>query len=358
METIGRVKHRNVNIQWMRGLAALSVAIYHISHYIAFQFDDARFADIFDGKFGLIGVAIFFAISGALMADLLHRTPPTLFLAHRLVRIYPLFILTFVIVAFLRTGELDADVRAMSLALVGTRVVFELNIEWTLVLEVFFYVVLFLLAAATGSRLVVPFAIAWLVAIGLASIVDPVQMGSTLSPTLLQAFFLPGNTAFAGGLLIPAILRRWRVQPIWAVVALGLGAVTMSVDLAYGRILGSLAAILLVAMVYGISTEPPKRGSFGWAAERLGDYSYALYLVHVPVTYLVLANVQTTPAVLWAVCVGAALAVSVPLGLLDIGLYRRLRKHVDGANARRLATVIWLYVAAYIAVGVVFIFKQ
>ncbi|SHI63150.1 Peptidoglycan/LPS O-acetylase OafA/YrhL, contains acyltransferase and SGNH-hydrolase domains [Aureimonas altamirensis DSM 21988] len=358
MQTIGRAKHRNVNIQWMRALAALAVAIYHISHYIAFEFDDRRFADIFDGKFGLLGVAIFFAISGALMADLLHRTPPTLFLAHRLVRIYPLFILVFVVVAFIRTGELDADVRAMSLALVGTRVVFELNIEWTLVLEVFFYVILFLLAVAAGARFVVPFAIAWLAAIGVASIIDPEQMGNTLSPTLLQAFFLPGNAAFAGGLLIPTILRQGRVQPIWAVIALGLGAVTMSVDLAYGRIVGSLAAVILVAMVYGVSTKEPKRGSFGWAAERLGDYSYALYLIHVPVTHLVLANLQATPAVLWAACVGAALAVSVPLGMLDISLYRRLRKHVDGANARRLAAVIWLYVAAYSAVGVIFIFKQ
>lgn len=358
MQTIGRGKHRNVNIQWMRALAALSVAIYHISHYIAFRFDDVRFANIFDGKFGLVGVAIFFAISGALMADLLHRTPPTLFLAHRLVRIYPLFILIFVIVAFLRTGELNADIRAMSLALVGTRVVFELNVEWTLVLEVFFYVLLFLLAVASGSRFVVPFAIVWLAAIGFAAFIDPQQMGSTLSPTLLQAFFLPGNAAFAGGLIIPTILRRGRIQPIWAVIALGLGAVTMSVDLAWGRILGSLAAVILVALLYGISTEPPKRGGFGWAAERLGDYSYALYLVHVPVTHLVLSNLDASPAILWAVCVGAALAVSVPLGMLDIRIYRKLRARVDRAGAHRLAAAVWIYVGAYIAVGVIFIFKQ
>ncbi|QOG05746.1 hypothetical protein IGS74_14305 [Aureimonas sp. OT7] len=121
------------------------------------------------------------------------QTPPTLFLAHRLVLIHPLFILVFVVIANIRTGELDADGRAMSLALVGTRVVFELNIEWTLVLEVFFYVILFLLAVATGARFVVPFSIAWLAAIGAASIFDTDEMGGTLSPTLLRAFLLPGD---------------------------------------------------------------------------------------------------------------------------------------------------------------------
>ncbi|QOG05745.1 hypothetical protein IGS74_14300 [Aureimonas sp. OT7] len=93
---------------------------------------------------------------------------------------------------------------------------------------------------------------------------------------------------------MPTILRQGRVQPIWAVIALGLDATTMSVDLACGRIVGSLAAVILVVMVYGVSSEEPKRGSFGWAAERLGDYSYALYLIHVPVTLLVLANLQAT----------------------------------------------------------------
>lgn len=358
MQSISKANTRNVNIQWMRALAALSVAVYHISQYISFQFDDGRFANIFDGKFGLMGVAVFFAISGALMADLLQRTPPALFLAHRLVRIYPLFILTFIVVAIIRTGELNADVRAMSLALVGKRVVFELNIEWTLVLEVFFYVILFLLAAARGSKFIVPFAICWIVAIVVASGVDPQTMGSTLSPTLLQAFFLPGNAAFAGGLLIPTILRKWRVEPIWAAVALGLGAVTMSVDLAWGRILGSFSAVILVAMAYGILTPPPKRGSLGWVAERLGDYSYALYLVHVPVTHLVLGYVDASPALLWTLCIGMALAVSVPLGMLDISLYRKLRARVERSDRRRLSALIWTYVVAYLVVGVLFIFKQ
>lgn len=157
---------------------------------------------------------------------------------------------------------------------------------------------------------------------------------------------------------MPTILRQGRVQPIWAVIALGLDATTMSVDLACGRIVGSLAAVILVVMVYGVSSEEPKRGSFGWAAERLGDYSYALYLIHVPVTLLVLANLQATRRFSARNASARRLPYRLPLGMLDISLYGRLRKHVDGANARRLAAVIWLYVAAYSAVGVIFIFKQ
>ncbi len=339
-------------------MAALSVATYHISYYILDRYDYPSFFEVFDGKFGLMGVAIFFAISGTLMADLIHRSTPTVFLAHRLVRIYPLFIMVFLTVALLRTGELSADVRAMSLTLVGTRVKPELNIEWTLVLEVFFYVALFLLAAFKGGRYIVPLALCWLILIVAATIIEPVQMGSTLSPTLLQALFLPGNAAFAGGLLIPAILRRWRVEPSLAVVAFGLGAVTMSVDLAWGRIVGSVAAVILVAMVYGVSSPRQRRGSIGWAFERLGDYSYALYLIHVPVTLLVLNYVDASPLTLWVMCIGSVLVASIPIGMMDVMLYRRLRAHVDMANPQRLFAAVWLYVAAYLLIGFLFIFKQ
>jgi exopolysaccharide production protein ExoZ len=85
---------RNLSIQSLRGVAALFVVLYHASVYSGRHFGDSGWATAFDGRFGLVGVAIFFAISGLLMSDLIQRTDPWRFLAHRIVRIYPTYFLS------------------------------------------------------------------------------------------------------------------------------------------------------------------------------------------------------------------------------------------------------------------------
>ncbi|KQT48950.1 hypothetical protein ASG43_08945 [Aureimonas sp. Leaf454] len=351
-------ERRNLNVQWLRAAAALFVVLYHASHYLSATFGDDRFIRIFDGKFGLLGVAIFFAITGALMADLFRRTEPTLFLAHRLVRIYPLYILVYLVVTTLRRGEPHFDIRAVSLALVGSRAQFELGIEWTLIIEIFFYVVLFILAVMRGARWLEAFALVWLAAIGVAVLVEPAQMAQTLLPTVLQVFFLPGNAAFAGGLLIPAILKRGGFPPALAAVAFGFGAVSMSVDLAYGRLLGAVAAVIIVGAAFGHvpSRGEPTRIERGFA--KLGDWSYALYLCHVPMIWLVYAHLEGSTPFLWLAAVSSAVLISIPVGMLDVALYRRLRAATNRSTMAVRARLIGAYLIAYAVVAVLFVFKQ
>src|SRR5690348_3383877 len=77
------ITHKNLSIQSLRGLAALFVALYHASAFSGAHFGDSELAAVFDGRFGIVGVAIFFAISGLLMANLIQRTDPWRFLTHR-----------------------------------------------------------------------------------------------------------------------------------------------------------------------------------------------------------------------------------------------------------------------------------
>src|SRR6266436_8030614 len=79
----GAIPQKNLSIQCLRGMAALFVVLFHASVYSADHFGDSDWAAAFDGRLGLIGVAVFFAISGLLMADLIQRTDPWRFLAHR-----------------------------------------------------------------------------------------------------------------------------------------------------------------------------------------------------------------------------------------------------------------------------------
>src|SRR6266853_6299075 len=141
----GAITHKNLSIQCLRGLAALSVALFHASVHSGLHFGDSGWATAFDGRFGLIGVSIFFAISGLLMADLIQRTDPWRFLAHRIVRIYPTyFFAAFPIIAFRGMRNLSPDGFSLMLVPVGERIYY-LGVEWTLVFECTYYVALFLI---------------------------------------------------------------------------------------------------------------------------------------------------------------------------------------------------------------------
>ena len=67
------------------------VVVYHASHYLAVYRGVPPLPRL--SGLGLYGVSIFFAISGYLMATLVRRTGPFVFMAHRLVRIYPTFLI-------------------------------------------------------------------------------------------------------------------------------------------------------------------------------------------------------------------------------------------------------------------------
>ena len=141
----GAITHKNLSIQCLRGLAALSVALFHASVHSGLHFGDSGWATAFDGRFGLIGVAMFFAISGLLMADLIQRTDPWRFLAHRFVRIYPIYLVAVSvwvsIILLLGIQKLGPHLFSLMLVPVGQRLYY-LGVEWTLVFECTYYIML------------------------------------------------------------------------------------------------------------------------------------------------------------------------------------------------------------------------
>ena len=187
---------RNTSIQYLRGFAAASVVLCH--------------ASVADGRFGVYGVSLFFAISGYLMSGLVRSTEPFRFLTHRILRIYPIFFLvigfSFIARRFLGV-PFAFDALALTLAPVGLRSFSLGGIEWTLVFELTYYTALFVLACAKLQRQLEVIAVAWI----------GVILGSTLLiPSLSDKLYLPihllllapANLAFAGGLLVPSAISR------------------------------------------------------------------------------------------------------------------------------------------------------
>jgi peptidoglycan/LPS O-acetylase OafA/YrhL len=205
---------RNTSIQCLRGLAALSVVVYHTSFYYEATFGPALVSQATMARFAMLGVSVFFAISGSLMAQILPRTNPCKFLTHRTVRIYPTFFL--VVAALLPLGDAfhvmppPVAILGLTLAPVGNAAVYYLHVEWTLVYEITYYIVLFAIALIGAWRYVSLIATTWIVAI----LVAPMAfMGwSDANVYSIHSILLsPASAAFAGGLLLPWVHRHVRL---------------------------------------------------------------------------------------------------------------------------------------------------
>src|SRR6266436_1773442 len=292
------VTHKNLSIQCLRGMAALFVALFHASTLAANHFGDSGWAAAFDGRFGLIGVAVFFAISGLLMADLIQRTDPWRFLSHRIVRIYPAYLLavsvSVPIIGFLGIQKFGPHVFSLMLVPVGHRTYY-LGVEWTLVFECTYYVALFLIALIGWRRHLNRIAFVWIAVI----LAAPLFIG--WSDNVFYPFYSiwlsPANAAFAGGLLIPWIASRMRIP-------LGTGLLAL--------------CVLMVAV-------PANPMVARWAAGAVA-------------TLLVLA---------------AALFVSAGFGMLDVRMYRHLKSATDHADEEYRRRRVNIYVGAFVAASLI-----
>ena len=340
------------NIQGLRAAAALAVLVSHISHYVDVKRSGSVAA--FDGRFGALGVAVFFAISGFLMAGLVGRQEPWAFLGHRVVRIFPPFLIVACTasLAFSALGIPTAiSPVALSLAPVGT-LVYPLGVEWTLVFETSFYVALFLLALAGGTRHLVPIAAGWLALLALACVTQVPDVAAYGLPPLHILPFASANAAFAGGLLLPWLIRRRLCPPILALAAAPLAYWSGRLEPEAARWFAGLAGVLIVAAALQLRQASPASLA-GRVMRTLGDWSYVLYLVHVPVTMIVLARLPASwsPAAAWTACAAAVLTVTALFGPADLALYRRLRALIDAAPRRTLKVAGLAYLAMFFGVG-------
>jgi exopolysaccharide production protein ExoZ len=320
---------RNLAVQGLRGMAALAVVALHART----GFPEAS-AWPFDERFGILGVAVFFAISGMLMAELVSRADAWRFLSHRVVRIYPLFLLivaTWAVVARAFGAQgIGFHLLSLTLAPVGHRYYY-LGPEWTLVYECSYYVALFALVWAGLQRYLVPIACAWLVAIALASLVpgwDAISM--PVGPVIL---FKAPSVAFAGGLLVPTLARR---APIgFSALAVAACFLFWPENLAAQYWVAGAAATFVVLDVSRLRVSAP-------GLNKLGDWSYALYLCHLPVFLLALKLAPDAKLLIGLVGAFGAAAV---FGTIDVWLYTRLKKKIDRlSDETRKRSMLWYLV--------------
>ena len=292
-------------IQALRAFAAFLVLFYHIretelAHAALTGSKTAPLMNIFDT--GFAGVDLFFAVSGFVMVYVTYKIPASLhrtgdFWLARVFRIYPtwwLYCALFSVLCLIMAGTLwipgsiNPATTDPSLFLLKSWFLIpqpdlpQINVGWTLVHEIHFYMVFGLLLLLPRKMLLAALLVwaALLVAIRFAY--PALEMRSSylaiaLSPYSLE--FIGG--AFAGWLVVTG--RRRFALPVLLLGLAGFAAglyLISDAPLPWDRVM--IFIVPVTAIVYGAGglTQGPQYGRIRGAMATLGDWSFSLYLCH------------------------------------------------------------------------------
>jgi peptidoglycan/LPS O-acetylase OafA/YrhL len=318
----------------LRALAALSiVAIHTVARGAVEKAIPGGNAAI---PWGLwLGVPVFFALSGFLMAKLMEDATPGRFMLHRIVRIYPGYWLAVLLagaISMFITGQpIGFDPVALTLVPSGA-IRLPLGVDWTLFFEMFFYAVVTLLCfvPSDAARKVIVAAWALAVVIWHPEAISTKIHQATLWQIPLSALNLPFIAGMVAWWALP-IAQRFRVPAS----VLGL-AVTVywARDLYAGaaNIWGyTLVPAALVLLFANVRT-PQRPVIFG------GNASYGLYLVHVPLLWLFYTLLPFSGLVQVGAVFVCALAAGLAFGAAEHQAYAFLRAKLDGLFEARHAT--------------------
>ncbi len=290
-------------IDGVRGIAALAVLAYHYVHFFMAGADRRKlpgYLDLFPARellwpayhYGYYAVQVFWLISGFVFAHVYygHRASTRSFVVNRFARLYPLHLLTLLIVALLQFialrrlgytpiyGAYDWPHFAAQLVLAADWIRTGLSFNgpvWSVSVEIAIYAV-FWLSRGLVARLQIILPLAMALGFDLA---DARWGGQT-------RVFACGALFFIGSALCQLRTAGWGKGRRLGALALLLVAAGLAATLVWGRQGWNLAGIpgifgglfLLLAAVEGSAPRWLSRG-----CEWLGENTYGVYLWHFPI---------------------------------------------------------------------------
>jgi len=327
------------DIQILRGLAVLFVVCFHMNFEVA--------------RSGFLGVDIFFVVSGFLMAVLYDSREKKLFLMRRAQRLLPAYyavILVTLVVSFLINTKNETD-QVVAQALFGathtSNIGFWLQNSyfsksefnpllhlWSLSVEIQFYLLIpifCLCLFVTGkspktSFFMMPLRV-WEFLVGYGAAIFFTNHGSVRE----TAAKWPGAAGAALLLLIPAI-----------------NVDGQSLDIVNGH--PGLAAIIVtlatgLVLVYGLPNTVVT-SAVGRCFEKLGDYSYSIYLAHFPIIVLYL-SAPFAGTVLDISTVQDFAVVFVLIVIASILLHKFVEIRIKGAGVWKLSGICSLLILLF-----------
>jgi len=294
------------SVQALRGLAALLVAVYHCAGIQKEGLDPSRTAEVslLSGIWdrGYAGVDLFFVISGFIMVYVTHgksynRKDIGRFIYNRVTRIYPLWwvfasvMALYFLITYGQFAPPDRVSEMNSLAyliksylLIPQYHVPILGVGWTLIHEIYFYIIFagFLFFDRKRLPLLLTFWMALTIFGAFMGLNDTNARGyPSLISSLLTLEFIAG--AFAALLITHAVFMFEKACLILGVISVIL-ALTFYTDTGrdltlWGRVV--VYTIPFTLITYGaVACERKGDISYPKFLISLGDWSYTLYLSH------------------------------------------------------------------------------
>lgn len=286
------------SLDWLRGLMALSIMIYHLCGWYFYQPDSSHFL----GRMGIYGVSVFFILSGLSMAIVYHRFIDSAqsvmaFFIRRFFRILPLLWLAIVGTLAIRILKGNSIPDSGSLLLNATGLfgfVPPFNYiavgSWSIGCEMVFYALTpFLLMAFNYRRWVGNLVTVVTIIIGIYFGYHLLHDNELLSKQW-NAYIHPFNNLFLYTLgiaiyynLKDVILSSKIVLVFLAIALLGLffyPADGNQIEIVTGsnRIVFTLLSALLVIGFYKFNLSLPY--SISYPLEKLGLVTYGVYILH------------------------------------------------------------------------------
>jgi exopolysaccharide production protein ExoZ len=286
------------NIQALRGVAVLSVLLFHL---VIIEKKYGGGGDLLPDwlRFGMFGVDLFFVISGFVMVTVTRgkfgqTKSALLFLYHRVSRIYPLYWVytTLALLVFLvqpswvnNSQGNQVDIAA-SYLLLPTGLLPLVQVGWTLIHEMYFYLVFFIILAFVPEKFLAWALLLWAAGIGIS--------GFPMSSPLTKVVFNPLTFEFIAGCLLAVHYHEsppLKVGGKTLAAAAVLGLVSAAFGFVrYNQSTGLMPVNLAETLLYGIPavvivfciTHAERNGVLlpGFLVQ-LGNVSYSVYLSHL-----------------------------------------------------------------------------
>lgn len=298
----GMAREQIVAMQWLRGIAASLVVVYHLIERYARRGVFPTDAPEWVSRLGEVGVLVFFAISGFIMVYTMIDAPDRqgsarAFLRNRISRIAPLYYLTTVLIVGFRLATEAVSTRpgftlpplwewVASFLFIPYRngegafqPIYKLG--WTLNYEMFFYL-LFAVGLASGRRLRgIWLTIALLCGIVAAGqlLAEPQHNGPGL---ILYFFSRPILLYFVVGMALALVhARLGTMRPmVHPALACTLAGAAVALALADRPAMSLLWVGLSIVAVTMVRTRPSAAPRLTALAGAFGDASYSMYLTH------------------------------------------------------------------------------
>lgn len=297
-----------LSVQYLRGIAALCVVMYHFSF-----FTPAWFSSLFSN--GMVGVDVFFIISGFIIYYSTHRRDechPSIFLIKRIARIYPLFVVVLLASIASQAGGITTEQLIRGLLVLHNDYTlpapaFGFNLlppAWTLTYELAFYALFCLCAAITPKYrghlcivllLAIP-AILQMVFNGSLSLNSTVTANVSVGTPLFSLIRLAGSTMFyefAFGIMAGMVFERVKVNTSNS-TAISIATLATGVFfyffLTFSDHTSGIEGMFFFAAIFFVGVLMMDKSKVGEIKPLsfLGDLTYSLYLCH----WLVMQVVQ------------------------------------------------------------------